>query len=376
MLQRKRTSNKRRGSIRDRDGKLFARLTWTRADGKRGEREQRIRNKTEGWRLIGEWVLDLEKHGDKAKDVRKFTFSDLADHVRDRHFIEPIVREGRRISGLKNWKDSRRMLDVARAYFGKRLLRSITWGDVEQFRRQRLDEPTWRGEERSIARVNRELATLRRAFNIARAEGWIDRNPFESGKSLIEITHEVRRDRILTSEEETRLLAECVGRCAHLRPIVICALDSGLRRGEIISLVAGDVDLTERTIRLQSLNTKAQRSRTVPITRRLLAELQPLVIEREPSERVLGITDNFKNAFNSACRRAKIEGLRFHDLRHTAATRWIQSGIPIATVSRLLGHADLQTTMRYVNPTPQMLADVLSIFDSHQPAHIEGNNGK
>jgi integrase len=375
MLQR-RVSNKRRGSIRDRDGKLFARLTWTRADGKRGEREQRIRNKTEGWRLIGEWVLELEKHGDKAKDVRKFTFSDLADHVRDRYFVEPIVREGRRISGLKNWKDSRRMLDVARAYFGKRLVRSITWGDVEQFRRQRLDEPTWRGEERSIARVNRELATLRRAFNIARAEGWIDRNPFESGKSLIEVAHEVRRDRVLTPEEEVRLLAECVGRCAHLRPIVICALDSGLRRGEIISLTAGDVDLTERSIRLQSLNTKAQRSRTVPITRRLLAELQPLVIEREPGERVFGIADNFKNAFNSACRRAKIEGLRFHDLRHTAATRWIQSGIPIATVSRLLGHADLQTTMRYVNPTPQMLADVLSIFDSHQPAHIEGNNGE
>jgi integrase len=372
MPQRK-TSNKRRGAIRNRDGKLFARLTWMKPDGKRAEREQRVLTKTEGYRLIDDWVRELERHGDKARDRQKMTFSDLADHVRDRHFVEPIERDGRRISGVRTWKDRRQMLEVGREYFGKRLVRSITWGDVEEFRRERLNTPTWRGDERSIARVNRELAVLRRAFNVAKQEGWIDRSPFESGKPLIEVAHENRRERILAPEEEVRLLAECTGRRAHLKAIVICALDTGMRQGEILSLTAGDVNLLERIIRLRSTHTKTQQSRAIPITRRLLVELQQLMVGRESAELVFGIEDNVKKSFTSACRRAGITGLHFHDLRHTAATRWIQAGIPVTTVSRLLGHADIKTTYRYVNPTPQMLADVLAVFDSHAAPHIERN---
>jgi integrase len=364
MLHKRRQSNKQRGTIRNRDGKLSARLTWTRANGKRGEREQRVETKSEAWRLIREWLLELDEQGDKAFDVQKLTFSDLADHVRDRHFVEPIERDGRRISGVRTWKDRRRILEVCRAFFGKRLLRSITWGDVEQFRRARLSVPTWRGDERAIATVNRELAALRLAFNVAKAEGWIKRNPFEMGRNLIEVAHEVKRERILTIEEEARLLPECVGPSAHLRPILICAIDTGMRQGEIFTLTAADVNLDTRLISIRSTNTKTQRARQVPISVRLLAEMRALIPFREPDERVFGIESNIKTSFRTACERAGIEGLRFHDLRHTAATRWIQAGIPVTTVSRLLGHADIQTTMRYVNPTPQMLADVLSIFDA------------
>jgi integrase len=97
------------------------------------------------------------------------------------------------------------------------------------------------------------------------------------------------------------------------------------------------------------------------------------MVGRESAELVFGIEDNVKKSFTSACRRAGITGLHFHDLRHTAATRWIQAGIPVTTVSRLLGHADIKTTYRYVNPTPQMLADVLAVFDSHAAPHIERN---
>jgi len=60
--------------------------------------------------------------------------------------------------------------------------------------------------------------------------------------------------------------------------------------------------------------------------------------------------DSLKQAFNGALRRANITGLRFHDLRHTAATRMIESGASIVAVSRILGHADLKTTMRYAHP--------------------------
>lgn len=145
---------------------------------------------------------------------------------------------------------------------------------------------------------------------------------------------------------------------------MICALDTGMRLGEILTLTLGDVDLSGRLISIRSTHTKTQQSRAVPITRRLLAELQGVVNDLNADERVFGIVSNVKNSFTAACRRAEIEGLRFHDLRHTAATRWIQAGMPITTVSGLLGHADIKTTYRYVNPTPQMLADALAFFDS------------
>jgi integrase len=60
--------------------------------------------------------------------------------------------------------------------------------------------------------------------------------------------------------------------------------------------------------------------------------------------------DSLKQAYSGACRRANIQGLRFHDLRHTAATRMIEAGASIVAVSRILGHADLKTTMRYAHP--------------------------
>lgn len=377
-MPKAKTNNKRRGTIRNRAGKLYARLTWTLPNGKRAEREKRVRTKTDGWNLISDWLRELDKHGDRAHEVGKLTFNDLAAHVRERYFVEPITRDGRRISGQRTWQERRALLEIARRYFDRTRLRSITWGDVEQFRRQRLNTPTWRGDDRAIATVNRELSVLRRVFNIAKAEGWIDRNPFETGKPLIEIAHEVKRERVLTGEEEFRLLAECEGdwRRSHLRPIVVCALDTGMRLGEILTLTVGDVDLSARLISIRSTHTKTQQSRAVPITRRLLAELQAMTSNLDADERVFGIVSNVKKSFTAACRRAKIEGLRFHDLRHTAATRWIQAGMPITTVSRLLGHADIKTTYRYVNPTPQMLTDALAFFDSHEQPHIGRNAGK
>lgn len=363
----------RRGSIHTRDGKLYARLTWTKTDGRRASREKQVTKKTEGWRLIDGWLREIEHHGEKAADINNLTFDRLADHVRDNYFVAPVIRNGRRVSGCNSWQDRRGKLEICREYFGRRRLRSITAGDVEKFKRERLNTPTWRGDERTIATVNRELATLRRALSIAQAEGWIVKNPFE-GRGLIEVAHEVKRDRILTPEEEARLLAACTGKRAHLKPIILCALDTGMRQGEIFTLIISDVDPAARMISIRSTNTKTQQARQVPITRRLLSHLEGLLRHREPDELVFGIEDSVKRSFASACRDAGIAGLRFHDLRHTAATRWIQVGLPVPVVAKLLGHSSIQTTMRYVNPTPAMLSEALSIFDSSHPDSHDGPN--
>lgn len=147
-------------------------------------------------------------------------------------------------------------MKVLREHFGAKRLRTITYTQIEEYRNRRLRETTKRKTLRSIATVNRELSLLRRVLNVAKRDGWIIRNPFDVGESLIHTADERPRERILSYAEEDRLLAMCTGRREHLRGVLICALDTGMRRGEIITLTSGDVSLEERTISLRALNTK------------------------------------------------------------------------------------------------------------------------
>lgn len=106
-------------------------------------------------------------------------------------------------------------------------------------------------------------------LNVAQAEGWLIRNPFKTGESLISIADEKQRERILAPEEESRLLAACTGRRKHLREIIIAALDTGCRRGELLKLRWNDVEFESRTITIQAFNTKTMRERKLTMTTRL-----------------------------------------------------------------------------------------------------------
>ena len=177
--------------------------------------------------------------------------------------IEAEYHEGRKMVGLRSVKSARTFLAVLKEQFSMRLIRSITHSDVEKFQRERLKTQTVRGEKRTIATVNRELELLRAMLNFAKREGWLIRTPFETGSPLISKADEVHRDRLLSSTEEVRLLAACTGRRTHLRPLIVAALDTACRRGEMLQLVWSDVDLTNRTIRIRATTTKTQRGRAV-----------------------------------------------------------------------------------------------------------------
>jgi integrase len=258
-------------------------------------------------------------------------------------------------------------------------LRSITYADIADFRSERLKTPT-RGDlarydealkqyenvskprhkvespelrvTRSIATANRDLALLRRMLNVAKREGWIISNPFNMGESLISVADEKKRERILTRPEESSLLEACnAPRLVHLRPIIVCALDTGMRKGEILSLCWRDVDLADRVITVAAFNTKTMRARTISVTARLAKELERLY-EQSPKHRdglVFGIRDDVKHSFDTVRRAVGLSELRFHDLRHTAATRLVGLHIPLSEVGRALGHTQANTTYRYVN---------------------------
>jgi integrase len=110
------------------------------------------------------------------------------------------------------------------------------------------------------------------------------------------------------------------------------------------------------------------RQRTVAITARLASELESLFVKAnpQPDELVFGITDNFHEAFTSACKKAGLDDLRYHDLRHVAATRLIQAGLPREQVGRILGHTQANTTYRYINVDNEAIRRAASLLDVQQ----------
>lgn len=361
-------SRPRTGSIWKHQGSLYARITYTDEFGKRRDLKRKALSRTHARQLIKEMLREIEDRGEASLDTSRLTFAHLAKHYKDRYATPARFIESRKVAGLRSHTEVKRIVEILGNHFGGKRLRSITHGDILQFRTQRLDTkvkfknaPT---RERSIATVNRELTVLRRMLSIAYREGWILRHPFSGSDTVISSSDETKRIRVLSNAEEDLLLDACDENRSKLKPIIICALDTGMRRGEILSLRWSDVDLKNRLITIQAMNTKTLRSRSIRITSRLLEELLQFS-RREPTSRVFGITDTVKRSWATAKRIAGTSDLRFHDLRHTCATRLVQGGLPIAEVSRILGHTNITTTFRYANADDSTLERAANILERH-----------
>lgn len=308
-----------------------------------------------------------------STDARGRTFKELADFY-EREYVRPPAYLGdRKVAGLRSHVRVRQHLEVLREHFGAAPLASLAYDDLRRYKERRLRTKTRHHTERSVSAVNNELRILRRALNIAERKGWIAESPFRRGDALVCAADEVKRERILTRDEEAELLARCTGARAHLRALVVCALDTGLRRGEQLSLTWRDVDLEGRTIRVSARNTKTGLTRTVPVTARLLAELTALRKEAERAPRFkeevrVFRVNSFRQAWAGALKKAKIAGVRWHDLRHTAITWMLEAGMNPAGVMKVSGHSQWTTFMRYVNTNEETAREAAKLLDAHHEA--------
>jgi integrase len=317
--------------------------------------------------LLAKLKRELDDGGAQAIDGDRLTFRKLAEIYQEKRLTEPVYRDGQKVAGLRSWKDQRARLRLLAGYFGNRRVKTITFADLETYKKHRLESETRKGGERSIASVNRELALLRSVFGLANQSGWLTRSPFEQGKAIISTAVETKRERILTREEEERLLAVCECReRRHIRPVIIAALDTGARRGELLSLRWRDVDLSRGLLTVTSYKGKKTTTRTIGMTARLRAELTRLyeLAPDDPNARVFGIESNFYKAFDTACAKAGIEDFRFHDCRHTALTRMVQSGMPHLEIMKLSGHSTFLTFQRYINTTAETARRGADALDS------------
>jgi len=148
-----------------------------------------------------------------------------------------------------------------------------------------------------------------------------------------------------------------------------------MRKMEILSLKWEYIDFNKVIITIPQTNTKAKKTRNIPISSVLNMTLLEQKLKSGGSEFVFpsddlskGHVSWIKHSFSTACKRARIEGLRFHDLRHTAATRMLESGVDIATVSKILGHSDINLTIKtYYHPEKSLrdAVEKLSNFANH-----------
>jgi integrase len=227
---------------------------------------------------------------------------------------------------------------------------------------------------RSIAGVNRELEVMRAVMRFAKQQKWIITSPFEEGSSLISKADETKRERVLSFDEEKRLLAACQGRRAHLHALIITAIDTAMRRGELFKLQWKEVDFIGRTITITARNSKTAKARIIAMTPRVHQELLQLaaVAPQDGNGLVFGITDTIKKSFTGACAAAQITGLRFHDLRHTAITRMVQAGITPMEVMKISGHTQMVTFARYVNPNHEAICRAADMLAQYHTAQASG----
>ncbi|CAE6938599.1 Tyrosine recombinase XerC [Paraburkholderia nemoris] len=245
---------------------------------------------------------------------------------------------------------------------------SLSGKAMAEFRDRRLNGYGTR-KKVSGSTVNRELTLIGHVINVARKE-WgvhVDVNPV----SIIRRPKENRgRSRRLAQTEEARLLAELEPRPRHdhghflkggsrnecARPIVILAIETAMRRGELLSLRWEDVHLDDQFVRLH--DTKNGEARDVPLSLRAVATLRVWRERPHSAEDNVFPTsaDALKKAFVRACFRAKIDDLHFHDLRHEATSRIAEKLDNILELSAVTGHKTVQMLRRYYHPRAKDLA--------------------
>ena len=220
-------------------------------------------------------------------------------------------------------------------------LRDITPLSIQKFRAERLKDGV------SKVTTNREIQLLKKMFNVAIEESYLEENPAKKIKLYSEL--DTVRDRVLEEEEEQpRLFSELA---EHVRPLVFVALHTGMRKGELLKLKWQNVNLEKRQIKVEK--TKSKKVRFIPINSVLFDEFSKLKLKKGQEQRVFPFKYT-QTAWENARRRAGLDDLTFHDLRRTFGTRLLEAGVDIVTISKLYGHSSVLVTQRYLHPKDKL----------------------
>jgi integrase len=312
-----------------------------------------------------------------------------AEAVRDAYTLRHFVTDHYGPWATANRKTGAEQTARLRQAFASLLdapLTGLSGFDVERWRSARLNAG------KSAETVNRDLSTLRGA--LSRAMEWnrklglgLTVHPLADVKAAE--TDKRRRVRYLSADEEKRLLAALTARddkrrtereranrwraergyalwpaygaySDHLTPLVLLALHTGARRGELFSLTWKDVDLVNATVTVRGETAKSKQTRHIPLNAtaaKVLTTWRGLTNPASPTAIVFpgedgGLLVDIKTAWGALMTAAKITAFRFHDLRHTFASKLVMASVDLNTVRELLGHGDTKMVLKYAHLSP------------------------
>ncbi len=328
----------------------------------------------------------------KGCPVQSATFERLTDAKKWAHSTESAIRENRHfktteakrhtltelidryirdvLPGKKSARDQTQQLTRWKAEIGSYTLADVTPSLLAECRDKLGREITVRRTRRSPASVVRYMAALSTAFTIAVKEwGWLDDNPMRKVTKPREARGRVR---FLSDDERVRLLKVCKeSGNPYLYPVVVLALSTGMRNGEIMGLTWDDVDLNRGRAILHE--TKNGERRAVAITSHALEQLKELSkVRRIDSNLLFPAKENrphkpmdLRTSWRAAVKKAGLEDFRFHDLRHSAASYLAMNGASLAEIAEVLGHKTLQMVKRYAH-----------LSEGHTARVVESMNNK
>ena len=340
---------------------------WVEKNGGRIREEKVIKHA----RNRQEAVLELEKVHQEYLEGRynkeeRILFKDLAEKYVD--YAEGI--------GKKSLESDRSYLYQKNGlvdFFGRMWVHEINSFHVGAYKKTRKNG-------RITNTTNLHLSLLRRILNLGKR--WKIKigdevqnivNPEEHFDKVPE------RKRVLTFEEEEQLLKELPFK---LKQITAIALNTGMRRMEILSLEWKDVDFEKKELTVLTEKSKTEKERMIPLNEKALRSFQLIRSINGSSQYVFpsshsktGYMTDVQNVFKRACAKAGIKDLHFHDLRRTFGTRLHYAGIPLYHIMLLLGHSDLKTTQRYLGlQNEEDLSYAVSVLDRpKRPVESEWN---
>ncbi len=245
--------------------------------------------------------------------------------------------------------DRQRFRTIVDHFKGSTPIAALRPEDIDRFRAALVAREVGEGKTMAPATVNRHLVLLHSALRLADRNGYFHR--LQSRKVSV-LRENNERDRICTEEEYEKLTGAA---SPKIRLAIILGYHTGMRLGEIAELQSKQVDLKEKMIRLESADTKTGKPRQIPLATPVVEALKAWPT---PIDGVLfGGTsrDALSSGFRKLCKKTKITGLRFHDLRHTALTNLRRAGVDLFTLQAISGHKTLKVLARYQTVTEQDL---------------------
>jgi len=357
------------------------------------ERKRKTRDglfQRRGWWWIDYYDAEGRRHRKKAapdyetaKILYRDTMTKIArgevlgvreEGIRLKEFVDKRYWSAVKPTLAPTWATrSRGILNALLVAFGERRLSGLRQEEVERWYAARLDQV-------KASTANKELSRLKHLLGRAVAWGYLKASPAAKVRKAKEPPGRVR---YLTPEERDQLLNGATvtvkasdGRAwtmrrapsPTLRLYILAALQTGARRSELIRLTWGGVDMRARTITFSA--TKNGRLRAIPMTEPLRAALAALPRPLDPAARVLPPIAPLvlTRSFTRLVQRLGLPPLRFHDLRHDAASTLTAAGVSQRAVMEILGHRDPRMTVRYQHLAPGHLQDAMRALEQATPA--------